>query len=109
MMAAELTKKKFERREDFNFGPFADGKTKTNVVVRFAPEVARYVQERHWHDSEKLTEDPDGSIIAKYVLRETVRIRNYVLSFGPLAEVLEPAALRQKIKEDIEAMRKLYK
>ncbi|MDD3586440.1 MAG: WYL domain-containing protein [Thermoguttaceae bacterium] len=108
MIAAELTRKKFERRENFEFEPFADGHTKTKIVVRFAPSVARYVHERHWHESEQLTENADGSLLVKYVLPETVRIKSYILSFGPFAEIIEPALLRQELKEEIESMRKLY-
>jgi len=66
------------------------------------------VQEHRWHESEKITEHPDGSLLVEYELLETVFIKKRLLSYGSLAEVLEPESLRNEIREEIELMRKRY-
>jgi len=68
--------------------------------VRFAPAVARFVEE-DW-DKKRIEKKTDGSIIfTAPILDEDWTIR-YVLSFGVHAELLEPARLRKKIREQAE-------
>ena len=66
--AAERTGVQFLRPDDFDladhlsksFGVF-HGDEEVEVRVRFSKEVARYVRESKWHDSQQLTEQSDGS------------------------------------------------
>lgn len=109
MINAEKTRVKFERPSSFHFEQFSSpDKKKQHIVVRFAPAVAQLILERKWHDSEKLTENSDGSIIAEYNLAPTILLKNRILSYGANAEILEPASLRRELKDCIEQMRNLY-
>jgi len=67
------------------------------VKIRFSPAVARYVQEKRWHESQRLTPQPDGSLLAQFRLSSTEEIKSWVLSFGKEAEVLEPEELRGQV------------
>ena len=73
------------------------------VRVRFTAEVARYVQEKRWHASQKLTPQPDGSLLAEFTLTAIEEIKAWLLSFGPKAAVLEPQSLRDEIIRDLTA------
>ena len=62
------TKDQFEIAEDFNFEDFMrpslgvfQGKP-TNVKIKFVVEVAGYIAEKVWHESQKIREQNDGSI-----------------------------------------------
>lgn len=78
------------------------------VVVRFAPQVARYVSERRAHHSQKLFPQPDGSLRAEYELSDLTELQSWLLSFGSRATVLEPESLRTSIAEEIQRMCTLY-
>lgn len=73
MDEAELTEVRFERPKDFDlpghlgksFGVF-HGQGNVHVKVRFSAEVARYVQEKTWHQSQKLKPQKDGPLLAEF-------------------------------------------
>ncbi|WLD10885.1 helix-turn-helix transcriptional regulator [Planctellipticum variicoloris] len=95
----------FERPGDFEpakflqhaFGIFAgDGPPRT-VRIRFAAPVVRLLEEKTFHPSQTLNRQRDGSVIATYELGTFEEFTSWVLSFGPQAEVLEPAELREQV------------
>jgi predicted DNA-binding transcriptional regulator YafY len=113
--AAEVTQVPFQRPKDFNlqqhlaksFGVYhGDGNVK--IVVRFAPSVARYVCESNWHESQKLTPQNDGSLVAEFQLSDTEEIKRWIMSFGQYAVVVEPASLRKEIVEELNSLLAAY-
>jgi predicted DNA-binding transcriptional regulator YafY len=90
-----------------SFGVFR-GDGEVNVKVRFAPRVARYVQESKWHESQQLVPQKDGSLLATFDLNHTEEIKRWILSFGQHAEVLEPESLRAELGEELGQMGRLY-
>lgn len=114
---AELMQIPFQRPDDFDlrehlaksFGVYqGGGRGEVHVKVRFAPAVARYVSESRWHESQKLTPEHDGGLIAEFDLDGTEEIKRWLLSFGRHAEVLEPEGLRGEIRREIEALYGTY-
>ena len=85
-----------------SFGIF-HGEGDIRIAVRFSPTVARYVQEKHWHESQKLAPQPDGSLLAEFRLGSTEEIKSWLLSFGKNAVVLAPESLRQEMTDEFEA------
>lgn len=79
-----------------------------HVKVRFVSEIARYIQERLWHPSQKTSKDKDGSLIFEATVGGTLEIKRWLLSFGAQAEVLEPEELVGEIRADLEKMRQTY-
>jgi len=59
------------------------------------------VQESKWHDSQKLAQQKDGSVLAEFQLSDTEEIKRWIMSFGKHAVVLEPEELREEIKEEL--------
>lgn len=117
MTGAEVTPVPFQRPKDFDlaehlkgsFGVFhVDGDEELTVRVRFSVAVARYVQEGHWHPSQELAVQKDGSVIAEFQLSNTEEIKRWLLSFGRHAEVLEPEELRRSLADEMEAMAGVY-
>jgi len=93
----------FDLHEHFakSFGVF-HGDGEVHVKVRFAPDVARYVQESQWHPSQRLSPQSDGSLLAEFELDGTEEIKRWVLSFGRHAEVVGPEGLRGEVGEELE-------
>ncbi|MBX3441383.1 MAG: WYL domain-containing transcriptional regulator [Planctomyces sp.] len=102
----------FERPADFDLqqhlqgtlGVFhSDGPPK-RVRIRFAPAAARYVQERHWHATQRLTPHTDGSLTLELELTELTEVKSWALSFGSQAVVEAPEELRREIRADLRSM-----
>jgi proteasome accessory factor B len=109
MSSALATDVKFDKPDDYEFIWFAASTDPPQKVrILFDSSVARFVQEHCWHESEKITERDDGSLLVEYELRELVFIKKRLLSYGCHAEVLEPASLRKSLKEEIDLMAKRY-
>lgn len=74
------------------------------VVIQFAPQAARYVREKRWHDSQVIEEKGDGGIILKFQTSGLGEVKRWVLQYGGGAEVLEPANLRIELHNEINSM-----
>ena len=112
---AEVGPFPFKRPADFNvaehlarsFGIF-HGAGRMTVKVKFLPAVARYVQESHWHDSQQLSPQKDGSLLAEFELSSIEEIKHRLLGFGGKAIALEPPELRQEIAAELHEMLAVY-
>jgi len=71
------------------------------VKVRISPGWARWVSEKIWHESQKITKLPNGSLEMAFRVAGLDEIKRWVLSFGPEAVVLEPARLREIVRKDL--------
>ena len=109
-----LTDESFQIPEDFNtedfmrssFGAFVGDLT--TVKIHFETDIAGYIQERTWHESQEIELQEDGSIIFKATVAGTDEIKFWVLNWGAKATVLEPDSLRAEIKSEAEAMAEKY-
>lgn len=115
MNRVKVTHRKFARPEEFSperffanaLGVFG-GSGDYRVRIRFAAEAADRVRERVWHESQELTELPDGGVELRLRLGALAEVQRWVLGWGPLAEVLEPAELRELISRSARAMAATY-
>ena len=78
------------------------------VRLRFDPYAARLVSERTWHDSQRIRTHSDGSITLQLELGGLEEIERWILSWGAHVRVLEPAVLRNTIRDGAIAIGKLY-
>jgi predicted DNA-binding transcriptional regulator YafY len=94
---------------EHSFGVFrsADGQLQT-IRIHFTRDVARYVKESRWHNSQKLHDQPDGSLIAEFELTDIQEIKRWIMSFGPNAKVMGPEQLVSEMQKDLAAMQKHY-
>jgi predicted DNA-binding transcriptional regulator YafY len=73
-----------------------------HIEIAFEPAIAPYIAERTWHASQRLTEREGGGVLLALDVSNDWALRSWILSFGPLARVLAPAALAAEIKSDID-------
>lgn len=78
------------------------------IEIEFAPAAAQHVLEREWHRSQQVTARPDGSVRLTMTVCVDFSLQAWILSFGPLARVLRPARLADRIFEQIEEAREQY-
>ena len=115
MRKVRLTSKGFRRPADFSiaqvlsgsFGVHSAGK-KQRIQIRFDPFSARLVAERKWHQSQRVREEADGSIILELQLGGLEEVERWILSWGKHARVLAPKELATRVRDEATAMAKLY-
>jgi predicted DNA-binding transcriptional regulator YafY len=77
--------------------------------VQFDCFAARLVAERKWHESQRVRENKDGSIILELELGGLEEIERWVLSWGKHARVLAPRELAMRIREEATAILERYR
>jgi predicted DNA-binding transcriptional regulator YafY len=78
------------------------------VVVQFTAEQAPYVQERVWHETQRLQVQADGSLLLRMQASGRFEIVRWLLGWGEHVEVLEPRALRQEVAEHLRLAAQQY-
>jgi proteasome accessory factor B len=115
MRKVSLTNKGFRRPADFSiaqilsgsFGVYSAGK-KQRIQIQFDAFAARLVAERKWHESQRVREKANGSIILELELGSLQEIERWILSWGKHARVLAPKELATRIRDEAAAVAKLY-
>jgi proteasome accessory factor B len=110
------TGNRFDRPADFQIGEYldvgfrrvrGDGQLQT-VRLRFSPEAARYVREKVWHPTQRLSWQKDGSLIVTMKVNHLLEVRRWALSFGSRCQVLRPLQLRKEIETELTETMKKY-
>ena len=110
-----LLKSKFKRDPEFSVTRYMGtafqaerGSDSVDVVIRFSPHSARYVREKHWHDTQKIEGLDDGGAILKFQTSGLGEVKRWVLQYGGEAEVLMPSSLREECRKEAKSMTDLY-
>jgi predicted DNA-binding transcriptional regulator YafY len=77
--------------------------------VRFSPVVARYIKEEEWFVEPKMRDNADGSMLFEVTLNHDREFLMWIQSYGPEAEILEPAAYRDKMREQLDRWQMMYR
>jgi predicted DNA-binding transcriptional regulator YafY len=114
MQKIKMTENSFTKPPDFSlesylrhsFGMFREELVR--VKVRFHKSLTRYLLERRWHPSQKNKKLKDSSLELTFEIAGIKEIKTWILGFGSLAKVVEPASLMKEIKEDLGRALKSY-
>ncbi len=104
------TGKEFEIPSDFNFEDFIQSSfgvyhgPPVAIKVWFNADVAGFIEEKIWHESQEIHRQADGSIIFEARAGGTDEIKYWIMSWGPRARVLSPKSLREEIREEARQM-----
>jgi predicted DNA-binding transcriptional regulator YafY len=105
----------FKRDPEFSVGKYMEsgfqaehGGEVVEVVIRFAPQAARYIREKRWHDSQQIQEQDDGELILKFQTSGLGEVKRWVLQYGGNAEVVAPDSLRQDCIKEISKLANIY-
>jgi len=90
-----------------NFGVMAGGKA-TFVALRFSPAISPLIAEQEWYEAQEVSAGPDGSLNLRFPVSGFAEVLREILKYGGEVEVIEPAALRDAVKNEIRRMGKLY-
>jgi len=109
--SVRTTGKTFQRPQGFSlekrlrdsFGVHA-GEGQYDVVLRFSLQVADFIREKRWHDSQQLRELKGGGVELRLKLSSLVEIERWVLSWGGNATVVRPKELIESVRRAARAI-----
>ncbi|MBS3971328.1 MAG: WYL domain-containing transcriptional regulator [Clostridia bacterium] len=84
------------------------GTWEQEVVIYFDAHQARWIREKTWHETQKIKENEDGSLILSLKVSGLWEVKRWVMGFGKHAKVLKPQSLQEDILEEINKMEKIY-
>ena len=85
-----------------NTGPAAP------VEIEFEARVAPYVRARVWHTSQQMREAADGRLVLAMDVCHDWALWSWILSWGPFARVIAPAALADDVRSDLQTATDRY-
>ncbi|MEI6127297.1 MAG: transcriptional regulator [Pseudomonadota bacterium] len=109
-----ITDEEYTIPEDFDFEDLMSGSfgafhgTPEKVRVHFAASIAGYIEEKVWHNSQKISQQDDGSIIFEAFVAVNRELKFWILSWGAKAYVLEPDSLKEEIKTEATGIAESY-
>ena len=105
--AKEIDEAELNRELESGYGIFSGAAT-NEAVLRFSPQIARWVSRETWHPDQRGDYDSAGHYLLRVPYSQDTELIMDVLKYGPEVEVLEPPALRARIGARIDAMRAIY-
>ena len=79
-----------------------------SVVLRFSPLVAGRVVETHWHRSQEVELEPNGSLIWRAQVAAIQEMLPWIRGWGADVEVLAPESLRVILVGEVRRLSSLY-
>jgi predicted DNA-binding transcriptional regulator YafY len=110
----EITDEPFEIPESFDLDGFMKSSfgvfhgDPVRVKIRFSADIAGYIAEKIWHETQNIEYQQDGSILFTAEVAGTDEIKFWILNWGSKAVVLEPQSLKDEISSEVTAMLKRY-
>ena len=102
-----MTDEEFSIPKDFDFEKFIRHSFKVmqdelyTVRIRISPSWAKYVGEKIWHESQEIQKLFDGGIEINFRVAGLDEIKQWVLSLGPEAYVMEPEDLKDLVENEL--------
>jgi predicted DNA-binding transcriptional regulator YafY len=109
-----ITDESFTVPEDFRLEDYMGagfgviGGIPEKIRIWFSPDIAGYIKEKTWHESQVINQQRDGSIIFEADIATTEELLSWIMSWGAKAEVLEPESLREQIHSEAMAILNTY-
>lgn len=105
--AVEITDEQLDRELGTGYGIFAGGEVRV-AVLRFSPEMARWVSREKWHSHQRGHFEADGSFTMELPYSAERELVMDIMRFGPEVEVLGPDELRHSVSAALRNTLSLY-
>lgn len=89
------------------YGIFSGSKTR-KAVLRFSPLRSRWVSQEQWHPKQEGYFDKSGNYILSFPYSNDTELILDILRYTPDVEVIRPASLRNKVKEQLKRGLDIY-
>lgn len=98
----------YDERRQNSFRVFAADREPETVRIWFSPFAAPYIREEYHNPSQRLTDNPDGSLVYEVQATEPREVLWWAMRWGADFEVLEPGRLRAEAMEKVRGMMGRY-
>lgn len=105
--AQEIADADLDRVLAAGYGIFS-GEAVQWAVLRFSPERARWVGRETWHPQQTGSFEADGHYRLELPYSDDRELLMDILRHGPEVEVLAPVALRDRVRDAVRAMQRVY-
>lgn len=96
----EISERQLHEHFAESYGIFS-GKASQRAKLKFSPEKARWVSTETWHGQQVGSFDKEGNYLLEFDYNQDPELVMDILKYGSGVEVLAPATLRKKIKEEL--------
>jgi predicted DNA-binding transcriptional regulator YafY len=91
-----------------SYGIFS-GKPKAKAVLRFTPQIAKWVEAEEWHPKQKSHYDKEGYYILEIPYSDERELVLDIMRYGDEVKVLRPTSLQELVKSKLKKALKQYK
>jgi predicted DNA-binding transcriptional regulator YafY len=98
--ADEISEKQLHEHFAESYGIFS-GKANQRAKLKFSPEKARWVSSETWHGQQVGSFDKEGNYILEFDYNQDPELVMDILKYGSGVEVLAPAGLKTRVKEEL--------
>jgi predicted DNA-binding transcriptional regulator YafY len=105
--AQEVSEKECQEHFAQSYGIFS-GKATQRAKLRFTPEHARWVSGEHWHGQQVGSFDKEGYYNLEFDFNQDPELIMDIMKHGSGVEVIGPAALKNRVKEELQKALKNY-
>ena len=105
--AIEIDESELNRELESGYGIFSGPATQV-ARLRFKPEIARWVSRETWHPEQASEYEVGGYYLLSVPYSQDTELIREILKYADEVEVLEPPALRARVRARITATQRLY-
>ena len=98
--ADEISEKQLHEHFAESYGIFS-GKASQRAKLKFSPEKARWVSSETWHGQQVGSFDREGNYHLEFDYNQDPELVMDILKYGSGVEVLAPATLRTRVKDEL--------
>jgi predicted DNA-binding transcriptional regulator YafY len=105
----------FDMPSDFSVAEYAKsafgitGGKAADVELVFDKDVAGYIGERVWHESQQISTGADGSVTLKLKVAPNFELKSWIKGFLPHVRVAKPDSLRSELLAELDKARAAFK
>ncbi len=105
--AKEISDAVMAEHFDRSYGIFS-GPADNTAVLKFSPEMSRWVADEQWHPDQKGSYDDSGAWTLELPFSSARELVMDILRYGPEVEVLSPDSLRQAVADSARKAAEIY-
>jgi proteasome accessory factor C len=105
--AKEITEKVMAEHFDRSYGIFS-GPAENTAILKFTPEMSRWIADEQWHPDQKGSFDEDGAWTLQLPFSSARELVMDILRYGPEVEVISPESLRNAVAESARKAAGIY-
>ncbi len=94
---------------DSEIGVWLSARKLSTVELLISKEIGTFALEHAWKQNQTVTQHDDGSVTVRFETSQLPEVKRWVLGQGSTVKVISPPELIAEIKQEAEAVAKMYK